>query len=273
MQGYFVKVKEDPANPDNNQTGLLVTPEAARTTATHAFYKANRLKSKTETDVIRLTVEGNGHTDETAIRFLPQATSAFDDNYDAFKLFPDPYYGVPQIYSVLDSNIIASINTLPQISDNLVIPLGFRAEVAGVYTITSNDINFSDYTEAWFEDLQENKIYDLQNLDYTFYSEEGQFENRFRIIFSLENTSIDEQNVGDVNILVYPNPTDGVFTVASPNETIVNIEIIDATGKTVKTQPVNGDSYRFNLYGYSAGVYSVKVKTETGVKLKKVIIQ
>ena len=273
MQGYFVKVKEDPANPDDNQTGNLVTPEAARTTSTHAFYKVDSLKSKTEVNVIRLTVEGNGHTDETAIRFLPQATSAFDDNYDAFKLFPNPYYGVPQIYSVLDSNIIASINTLPGITDDLVIPLGFRAEVAGVYTIASNDINFDEYTNAWFEDMQENKIYDLQDLDYTFYSETGQFEDRFRIIFSLQSSDIEEQTNADINILVYPNPSTGVFTVTAPNQTITNIEVIDATGKTVATRQVNANSYTFNLYGYSAGIYSVKVETETGVKLKKIVIQ
>ena len=63
-----------------------------RTHNTSTFFKDE------VSDIVRLEVSGNGYTDETVIRFLDDATSGFDGQWDAHKLFGS-VAEAPAIYS------------------------------------------------------------------------------------------------------------------------------------------------------------------------------
>ena len=68
-------------------------------------------------------------------------------------------------------------------------------------------------------------------------------------------------------ISVYPNPTTGVITVAAAN--ITRIEVIDAMGRVAMTQ--NGSANTINISALAEGVYTLRVATENGVSMKRIV--
>lgn len=86
-------------------------------------------------------------------------------------------------------------------------------------------------------------------------------------------TSVDE--LAEINFNVYPNPTHGDFTVSFPNaqENTV-VEVLNLNGQVVASSVVNGvQIVEFDATELAAGVYTVRVQSETGVTTKKVIVE
>lgn len=93
----------------------------------------------------------------------------------------------------------------------------------------------------------------------------------------LENAlSIDENVMASNNILLYPNPSGGIFFVEFQNENNVDsIEIMDMMGRTILETPViTGEKIKkFDMSG-SSGIYLVNLKNGSNiVTTKRVIIE
>lgn len=66
------------------------------------------------------------------------------------------------------------------------------------------------------------------------------------------------------NLKVYPNPSTGIFTIASEEE--LTITVYDIVGKVIKTQTINNGNNTLNISNYNAGVYflnAVSIQGET----------
>lgn len=269
MQGYFVKVMEG-ADPVQNQTGALVTPASARTTATHAFWKQNQPKDNT--DVIRITID-NGQTDETVIRFLQDATQDLDAQYDAFKLFPDDAYGVPQVFSVLDDEVYAAINTLSSYNKRSVIPVGVRVPSSGGFYLNIEPIYLSDDIVVYLEDLYENETYEIKDgADLYLNSDAGQFNDRFIIKF--QNIPVTNINsvVSDVDI--YSN-NQTLYLKSDTYDAIVgDVFVYNVAGQIVYNN-YNQNQYftEIDLSSLSEGIYLVKLATENGILTGKIVLK
>ena len=77
-------------------------------------------------------------------------------------------------------------------------------------------------------------------------------------------------------ISIYPNPTTGDMRIESEEQKIKNVEIFDAYGKNVgvnmQIRPENSENkIVINISHLSAGVYFVKISTEMGEVIKKVL--
>jgi hypothetical protein len=71
----------------------------------------------------------------------------------------------------------------------------------------------------------------------------------------------------DINsavVSIYPNPNTGIFTVSLNNTTAV-IEIYNNLGQVISKQNAKGVTTQFDLSGYSAGVYSVRISDASGL--------
>ncbi|MBR6092061.1 MAG: choice-of-anchor J domain-containing protein [Bacteroidales bacterium] len=77
--------------------------------------------------------------------------------------------------------------------------------------------------------------------------------------------AVDEQEV--VNA-IYPNPTSGDLHVNATAMT--HVTVYNAMGQMVYDQEVSGDELILNMGQYEAGVYMVKVTTETGSSVKRI---
>ncbi|MCL2289449.1 MAG: T9SS type A sorting domain-containing protein [Bacteroidetes bacterium] len=79
-----------------------------------------------------------------------------------------------------------------------------------------------------------------------------------------------DENSAIGSILTYPNPTTGTLRVRSDNLQIERVKIFDAFGKTVETE--NFLSFeKIDMSHLPTGIYFVRIFTEAGVIVKKII--
>lgn len=167
-QGFFVKC-------NNTSGGTLTFNNDDRVHNSQSFWKEDEQKS----EIIRLIAQGNSLNDETVIRFIEGATYEFDGEFDAYKLIsPNP--DVPQLYSLDSAKItLYSINSLPEITEEVAIPLGFLVTPAGSYSISSTEMS-TDVRYVLLEDVVEDTVIDLRKYPtYIFNFPGGENNDRF----------------------------------------------------------------------------------------------
>ncbi len=86
------------------------------------------------------------------------------------------------------------------------------------------------------------------------------------------------QEIAGATIAVYPNPASSVLTLDVTFDAAQsgNVLITDATGKTVfqtAFENVSGINKQLDVTGFAKGLYMLKVATENGVSVHKVIVQ
>ncbi|MES2628658.1 MAG: T9SS type A sorting domain-containing protein, partial [Bacteroidota bacterium] len=91
--------------------------------------------------------------------------------------------------------------------------------------------------------------------------------------------SVEKANGGELKILAYPNPTDGMLNIALETaNTIKNIDIqlTDANGTVIYNKHLDELSGSFadkiNLNGFADGAYFLTVKQPGGKYSKKIIL-
>lgn len=90
-------------------------------------------------------------------------------------------------------------------------------------------------------------------------------------------SGIEENTLSGISI--YPNPTNGLFNITSSNANFTElvINVFDMQGKEVfnTTDRNNTSSYnkQINLEGLAKGIYYIKLNTDAGVKVQKLILQ
>lgn len=80
---------------------------------------------------------------------------------------------------------------------------------------------------------------------------------------------LDELTSNSFNI--YPNPSNGVFTVDSPVGG--TMEVINSNGQIISATTIPNGKTEHQIAQLAQGVYSVRLTTEYGVQLKKLVIQ
>lgn len=72
-------------------------------------------------------------------------------------------------------------------------------------------------------------------------------------------------------VKVYPNPSNGIFTIESGSAAEKMIEVTDMTGRIVKSGSVTGTNIQVNLNDVADGIYYLKVKSGDAVDVIKVV--
>jgi len=73
-------------------------------------------------------------------------------------------------------------------------------------------------------------------------------------------TSIDQSTESELNINVFPNPNNGLFTVTTPNyENTLNIKITNLLGQIVYNDIITSERTEINLQNYCKGIYIIKI--------------
>jgi hypothetical protein len=85
-----------------------------------------------------------------------------------------------------------------------------------------------------------------------------------------ESTMSIEENIKNIDLKVYPNPTTDYFNLASDSK-IQSIEMYDASGRLILKSFVNGFETRQDVNQLNKGMYFLKIKTENGDVTGKVI--
>ncbi len=243
-QGFFVQV-------DNNFTFGSVDMTNAVCVHNAVAYKSS------QDNVVRLQVEDAGNVDETVIRFTDDATTDFDGNLDAHKMFSfkEDY---PQIYST--ANDFMSINSLPY-NNNVIVNLDVRGKDGNSMTIKATE--FGDEDHVYLKDNFTGVITDLKSGDYTF-TYKSQVSDRFQLFFGI--TGVDSPTADDANIYAVGN----TVTVVLNGAINADIAVYNLLGQRVASKVSTGT--RTNIDVERTGYYLVKVNDGTHITTKKVFV-
>jgi hypothetical protein len=203
LQGFFVKT---------NATGTSLDFSAAKEHTSQQRYKGENV---TTIPLIKLELNNSGNQDETLVWFNEKATSIFDGDYDASKLFSSEA-GYDQIYTWIGSERYG-INGIPLPERTIIIPVAVKLlhSGSGNQIIATQLQGLDDYHVTLTDKGNTNLTVDLKNTDrYTFSSEAGTFADRFFL-------TITNVFAGIPDIIV----SEKVFNIFSFDKTL-NIELV-----------------------------------------------
>ncbi len=257
-QGFGIKAKT---------AGTVTFNNSLRVTGPNEGYRNNE-----NTDRLLLKVENPiYHLQSGAlIGFTEDATDGYESNYDAKRLATPV-----SIYSVLEEKELG-IQGRSVFNENHIIPLGFRTQVEEVqiYTIAISSIEGALISEAtvYLKDNVLNTTTNLNEENYTFTSNEGNYKERFELVFTEEVLS--NQDFNDNLIGVYPNPSTGIINIASPQLVLTGIAIYDIAGREVRRIAIEDQNdYQIDISTLETSMYFVKIQTQNGSITKQIIKQ
>ncbi len=226
-----------------------------------------------------------------ATRFTDSSSDAttynwsFGDYKSSFQKDPTHFYDTVKTYSVrlivsgtgncLDTAYgTATVYPLPSTEYSFVKTAGLT------YQFTDNSTVQSGNIVEWEWNMGDGNTYTVQNPLHAYNSVAiGQNYSVILCTFTDKGcrTCISKQlTVTEVNsvlktqvVMVYPNPSNGILNIVS-DQIILGVEMFNALGQQVKSGMPDEQVLEWNIDHLSAGVYTLKVKTEQGVQTIKV---
>jgi hypothetical protein len=156
-QAFFVQA--------NGAAPVLSLTEIVKSNIDQAFMRQSQTLSA---PIFNVTIDikgNNNRTDQMVVRLDPNASTSFDSLYDAYKFPGGP--GTPYIASVMSGNDL-SINSIPDLSAVVTIPVRVKVAVTGSYTISLDSISnlpasgcivLEDALNGTFTNLRNNTTY------------------------------------------------------------------------------------------------------------------
>jgi len=102
--------------------------------------------------------------------------------------------------------------------------------------------------------------------------ERGSCKDSTSLNFVISGINLDEKNSSQIKL--YPNPSDGLFTIETPEHHIGSeIFVIDGVGRVIQKLQVQGSKTYIDLRKNPKGVYRVQIKSKQGIKTIHTVIQ
>ncbi len=83
-------------------------------------------------------------------------------------------------------------------------------------------------------------------------------------------TEIENKYSSD-NINIYPNPTNGIFTIHGRD--LQSVEITNINGQIIEKLLTDKELFTADLREQATGIYLIKIKTSKGMIVKKIILE
>ncbi len=260
--GFFVEV--------TSATNSITIPASARVHNSANNYKSSNANEMDETLVLKVTNDENTYYDVSRIGFNPDATEAWDIAFDSHKLFGEST--APQLWTISNEDIFSQ-NYLPYVYEPYQVPLHFKAGVNTTYHITAQGLDsFYDNSDIFLEDLFTGKIINLNDQQvYNFTATTDDDEARFVLHFN-SITAVGE-TPADQNASVYSYNKRVYIRFNQLPKSGYEVEAFNTMGQQVyagQMEPNTLNSFRLDE---KTGIYIVRVKTNEGMMVQKVMIK
>lgn len=239
-------------------TSIFTVNNSFRTTGAPTFYK----KAPRE-NYLNITITENSQTDNTLIYFYPNATDAFDPEFDANKLMGD--YKKPYIYTLI-GNEKMSFNAVQEMlpGETKSVPLAFHSNEGGTFTLTFNDvatINALNINVSLEDKLLNNFANVTDGFVYSFTKTTGDANERFVVHFNREQETPSAIPAIANKVSLFPNPSNSLLNVLWKESGVYAlIECFDVSGKKVMEEQLDAAAHKtLDVSKLSAGVYTLKL--------------
>ena len=266
-QGFFVKVKSGATQPTLNFNNAM------RFSGTgSSFFRV--LENNLDTDQVekhRIWLNLSNESDiigQTLIGYMTGATQGIDYGIEG-KYFGDSPIA---LNSIVENNEFAIQGRSLPFNPNDIVPLSFKTNIAGNYTITLDHFDglFETDQHIYLRDNTLGQIHDLKTSNYSFNSETGNFSNRFEIIYQ-NQLAINNPEINANEIIVYKRNSDLIINAG--NYRIANITLYDVSGRLIYTKnKVNASTFAISNLNIANQVVLIKIETtENGSVNKKIV--
>ncbi len=285
-QGFFVGTQMNPPlnskiifNNSMRVSGTSPLPNIInnnsqffKTTGTTSFKNSSSI----EKDRVWLNLSNNqGVFKQALIGYITGASNDYDSLYDA-KTYDS--LKSADFYSVLpNANLVIQGRSLP-FDENDTVPLGFRSNASGDYTIAIDKADGLLLDKSIFiEDKLTNTVTDLKNGSYNFTTAAGTFKDRFVLKYVNTSKTLDViTDKADGIMVFYSNNYNTLIIHNNILESTVNsVALYNMAGQNISNWVVKDNdqtNIQIPIKAISSGVYIVKVKTSNGESNKKIIV-
>jgi hypothetical protein len=266
----------------SGQAFMVKTPAANTMTFTETM-KTSAFNNTFIREAVELTLPYFGikvtnpeeYYDETFIWDNKNATVEYDPQYDADKL-PSTFIS---LYTTTPTGKQLASNAF-NIQELSIIPLHFRAELAGTHRFTFSNVGAMGNAEIYLRDNLLNTLTKLNdNAEYIFDVNQSSYftDDRFEIIFSPEHLVANGVNINH-QLLVYPNPveaSDVQINISGAQEGNYNISISDVMGRTVTeaSMRISGNTIFKPAHHLAQGVYWLTLSRNNSTSVHKLIVR
>ena len=262
-EGFIVKALPSSVNPDisisqdnviHNILGLVT-----------------KTPYKTSTEGLKLSVKKGNYSDQIMVRLNDAATMAYDEGFDAFKLFAfNP--NVPQLYTLGSNNEELAINVTPNPVNNQAtktIALNFKSALSGTYTISVDEFTFTD-KYFHLKDIKTGTLTDLRTVkNYEFEWSDKDSPERFQLLY---NTTVGINDVNNAeNFKIYSNKNNIYISVNELN-TATKMEVYNISGTKVFESKITEQGISTFAIDQAAGNYFVKITSDKNTFVEKVFL-
>ncbi|WP_298340403.1 T9SS type A sorting domain-containing protein [uncultured Algibacter sp.] len=268
-QGFFI------AGLDNNSVTFTNDMRMADGTSNTQFFKGSK-KSKANNIANRLWIDlttNNGVFSQILVAYVDGATNGNDGlSYDAPKIVNQDYAAI--LYSSMDSDdkkYVIQGKSTNSINENEIINLGFSSTINTntEYKISIAQIegDFLTNNSVFLKDNLLSTLHNLSDSDYVFTSEDGEFNDRFEIVFNASILSTEDIIKDSEALKIIELEGDRVkFTTSN---TIKTVTIYDLLGRELYNLKGNSNSETYNLSRLSSSIYIAKVELINGLTITK----
>jgi len=205
---------------------------------------------------------------QTMVSYMPYATSGVDNAIDG-RYFNDSPIALTSLINGEEYTIQG--RALP-FNTNDVVPLNFKTDIAGNYTIAIDHVDgfFSTGQPIYLKDNLLNTVTNLSTGSYSFASAIGTFNSRFELVYQ----SVLEVNTSEFSpnsVIAYSE--NGEININTGKTLIDQIRVYDLQGRLlVEKKQINATETKITTSA-SNQVLLLEITATTGTKVIKKIIQ
>jgi len=238
----------------------------------HGDGSSNLLKApsanKTAGQLVRLQVSNGTNSDETVIYFNPNADNGFD-TFDSPKISANNV-SIPEIYTTAGTEQLV-INGMKTVTENTVIPLGFRTGTSNDFTLVATELkNIESGIHIILKDsLLKSEIELTEGIAYNFSSDvTTSSTGRFNLVFRTSGVATDVSNANLLKSQTFVNAANQIVIVTSGN---CKYDIFNSVGQKINEGFTKAN--RIIVSVQEAGMYIVKLSESGQNYCSKVIIK
>ncbi|MEI8137677.1 MAG: DUF4465 domain-containing protein [Bacteroidota bacterium] len=138
--------------------------------------------------------------------------------------------------------------------------------------------NALDYLVNTWQWVNTSSLGNVDSIKFFMYSSDvGSFGINTPLFFGIDNFTSTQSSVGItenvfvLNFNVYPNPFNSAITISVENESLVNVKILDVTGKIVFENEFTEMQSTLNLEVLESGIYFLQITSNNKKAIKKLI--
>lgn len=203
------------------------------------------------------------------IGYVKGATNGIDNGYDATPLSETS----DMFYTVADNENLVIQGRSNNFNVEDKVQLGAVYYEPGNYEISIAQVEgiFTSAQAIYLKDNKLNKTVNLSEGSYQFYSEAGEENNRFEIVYKPDSVLGTDNISKNKETVVYKNAES--IIVENNSNKITSVQVFDATGKLVASAKPNSNQFSIENSKFQKGLVIFKISLNDKIETKKFLVK